>query len=81
MLTNPYLLVAGQVAPDTYTQVQQSLDLTKIFNYADKDTENERIISIISSSPYLALGFIDTYNYEQAANGKFRIVNVIRTRL
>lgn len=80
MLTNPYLLVAGQVTTDIYSQVQQAPDLTKTINYADKDTDNERIISVVASSAYLAISFTDTYNYEQKLDGKYRIVNIIRSR-
>lgn len=80
MLTNPYLLVAGQVTTDIYNQVQQAADLIKVISYADKDTTNERIVSIVASSAYLAISFTDTYNYELKTDGKYRIINITRTR-
>ena len=80
MLTNPYLLVAGQAVTDIYNQVQQAPDLVKTITYADKDTDSERIVSIVASSAYLAISFTDTYNYEQKADGKYRIVNITRSR-
>lgn len=80
MLTNPYLLVAGQAVTDIYNQVQQAPDLVKTITYADKDTDSERIVSIVASSAYLAISFTDTYNYELKTDGKYRIVNITRSR-
>lgn len=80
VLTNPYLLVTGQLATDIYNQVQQAPDLVKTINYVDKDTDNERIVSIVASSAYLAISFTDTYSYEQKVDGKYRIINITRIR-
>lgn len=79
-LSNSFPLLLGQATTDIYNQVQQAPDLLKTINYADKDTDNERITSIVASSAYLAISFTDTYNYELKADGKYRIVNITRSR-
>lgn len=79
-LSNPIFSLLGAATTDIYNQVQQAPDLLKTINYADKDTGNERIVSIVISSAYLAISFTDNYNYEQKTDGSYRIINITRVR-
>jgi hypothetical protein len=74
-------LATNNVVEDNseYLLVLNSPDLIKTFNYTDVGTSDERVISVISNSINLNLGFTDTYTYD-GSSGKYRIIQIERSQ-
>ena len=61
-----------------YAQIINAPDLQKTFNYADAGTQDERITSIVMSSPSMEAVLTDTYTYAGSASN-YRIASITRS--
>lgn len=62
-----------------YERVNTAVDMTKAINYADAETVDERIASIIVSSASIGVTFTDTYSYAGSA-GNYRVAGIVRSQ-